>query len=220
MTPQSMADQVYERLRDMLIDGSVPAGSQLPEAHLAESFGISRGPIREAMQRLATEGLVVSVRNHGVFALEFTEDDIRDLYYMRAIYEESAFLACRGDERVATALTKRVDELEDALAKDSWLAIANADIAFHLTAVESVGSPRLLAAYRQLSAQATVCVRQLQPDYPHPQDLVAEHRQLITLMGDADEAELRRGIQEHLTSAADSLVARLHAAHAAGDKPA
>src|SRR5580765_933753 len=75
----TFASMVGERVRSNIIDGTLPPGSQLNEVELASSFGVSRGPVREALQRLIQEGLLRSEPHRGVFVPVMTDEDIDDV---------------------------------------------------------------------------------------------------------------------------------------------
>ena len=77
-------------LREAIADGRFPPGSQLVEQELARELNVSRGPLREAMQRLTQEGLLVGHRNRGLFVMELTEDAVRDMYLAREAVECAA----------------------------------------------------------------------------------------------------------------------------------
>src|SRR5919112_4285185 len=85
-TAQLIADQ----LREQIVQGIFRPGEQINESVLAGQLHSSRGPVREALQRLAQEGLLVSHRNRGVFVLELTVDDIREIYAVREAVESTA----------------------------------------------------------------------------------------------------------------------------------
>src|SRR4051794_22187249 len=78
---------IAARIRDAVIDGTFPPGMQLSEAHIASRLGVSRGPVREALQRLIQEGLLRAERHRGVFVIELGIADVRDLYLARAAVE-------------------------------------------------------------------------------------------------------------------------------------
>src|SRR5215204_4789941 len=87
---ESTASIIARRLRRAIMYGSIPPGSQLTETELAAQFQVSRGPLREAMQRLVQEGLLRSERNRGLFVVELDDDDARDIYVARAAVEKAA----------------------------------------------------------------------------------------------------------------------------------
>src|SRR3954468_4154381 len=71
---------IARKIRDAIARGDFAPGVQLGEAELAKELGVSRGPLREAMQRLTQEGLLVSYRNRGLFVVSMDQDDFRDIY--------------------------------------------------------------------------------------------------------------------------------------------
>src|SRR5699024_1839265 len=87
---QSTVEYLAEELRTAVMTGRLPPGAQLGEMELAEQFQVSRGPLREAMQRLVSEGILHAVVNRGVFVSELTLDDVRDVYRTRGVIERGA----------------------------------------------------------------------------------------------------------------------------------
>ena len=88
---------IADQLRERILDGSFAPGEQISEVQLAARLKMSRGPVREAVQRLAQEGLLVSHRNRGVFVIELDASDIEDVYRGRRAVEKEA--ACTVYER-------------------------------------------------------------------------------------------------------------------------
>ncbi|MBO0864516.1 MAG: GntR family transcriptional regulator, partial [Mycobacterium sp.] len=94
---QSTAELIADRLREAITRGQLAPGQQLGEASLAAQFEVSRGPLREAMQRLVAEGLLRSERHRGIFVVELTEADVHDVYRLRKAIERVAIeQICRG----------------------------------------------------------------------------------------------------------------------------
>ena len=90
---------IASQLTQAIMDGSLPPGHQLGEAELAAQLGVSRGPLREAMQRLVQQGIAVSEPHRGVFVTKLDEDDVRDIYFTRSAMEAAACpgnCACRA----------------------------------------------------------------------------------------------------------------------------
>lgn len=206
----STADLVHERLRTMILQGDFAPAEQLNEARLSAAFGISRGPLREAIQRLVAEGLLTSARNRGVFVLDLDAAAIRDIYFMRRVLETEVFLrAQRQDHGLADRLRPWIAEMSKAVAAADWHAVATADMAFHKTAVDSVGSARMSGVFETLMAQSTICVRNLRTAYPQPESLVDEHVALVETMLSDDRETMVDEVAEHMSSAADRLTEQL-----------
>jgi DNA-binding GntR family transcriptional regulator len=106
-----LRDQAVEVLRTMVISGDLAQGARLNEAELAGKLGISRGPLREAIQRLGAEGFIVFQRNRGAFVRTLTPDDLRQMYVARQAIEASAARLAAG-----RATNEGVAQLQELLA--------------------------------------------------------------------------------------------------------
>src|SRR5882757_6470724 len=87
----TLGSQVAEQIRHDLLTGKFPPGSQLNEAELAQSMGVSRGPVRDSLARLVHEGLLLSRPHRGVFVPLLSEADVLDIFYAREALEAAAF---------------------------------------------------------------------------------------------------------------------------------
>ena len=98
------ASLVTERLRDSIIKRELEPGQQLSEVELAKSYGVSRGPVREALQRLIQEGLLISQPHRGVFVPILSDQDVEDIYLVR-----EALAAAGAPRGLVQLLTGGVD---------------------------------------------------------------------------------------------------------------
>ena len=87
---KSTSDHISDDLRQMIIEGQLVPGEQLGEARIAELLGVSRAPVREALQQLVQEKLLVAARNKGVSVVNFTATDIWEIYDARYAIESHA----------------------------------------------------------------------------------------------------------------------------------
>jgi len=144
----TFASMVTERLRTSIVTGSLKPGSQLSEVELANSFGVSRGPVREALQRLVQEGLLHSEPHRGVFIPVLTDDDVLDIYLAREALESAAIRSIVTNDTSAAAsqaLDQYVTQMEKAEAKGDWEAVGNFDLEFHVALVDASGKPAAAA---------------------------------------------------------------------------
>ncbi|GFG68882.1 GntR family transcriptional regulator [Mycolicibacter senuensis] len=206
----STPELIAERLREAITRGRLSPGQQLGEAGLAGQFEVSRGPLREAMQRLVAEGLLRSERNRGIFVVELSDDDVRDVYQARKAIERAAVIdVLRGDPAAAAArLRGPVEALRAAAARGDGSAVADADQAFHEVLVDCAGSPRLLRAMRTLLSETRILLGELEEAYPDLREQVTEHVVLRKAIAAADEAAAVRLIDEHMDDAVRRLLAR------------
>lgn len=162
-------EAVADRLRDEILDGRRAAGSRLVEAELAERFGVSRGPIRDALQELARAGLAVDLPRRGTFVSSLTEGDLQEVYVIRRAIEEAAVRATieRATEADVAAIFEALGEAEAAYGATGSptggatdLAAAwDADMAFHRAYCRLSGNGRLLELFDQLASQTVLLMR-------------------------------------------------------------
>jgi DNA-binding GntR family transcriptional regulator len=177
------------------------------EAELATQLGVSRGPLREATQRLVQEGLLRSELNRGLFVVQLGADDVRDVYMARAAIERAAVsLILRGDHaKAADALTKVHREMVRAAGRGDRAALSDADLRFHEVLVSLSGSPRLTRMHRTLLVETRMCLGALEATDRPAADAVAEHAALAEAVRRGDEADLLVLIDEHMADALNRL---------------
>lgn len=213
LSRQSTAELIADRLREAITRGRLAPGQQLGEASLAAQFAVSRGPLREAMQRLVAEGLLRSERHRGIFVVELTEADVRDVYRLRKAIERAAIEEiCRGGARgasdAATQLGVAVDAMIAAAADRDAAAVADADQQFHEALVDCAESPRLHRAMRTLLSETRMLLGELNDAYPDLGEQVAEHIALRDAIAAGEWSAAARLIDEHLDDGAHQLLAR------------
>jgi DNA-binding GntR family transcriptional regulator len=210
LSRQSTAELIAERLREAITRGQLAPGQQLGEASLATQFAVSRGPLREAMQRLVAEGLLRSERHRGIFVIELTEADMHDVYLVRKAVERAAIEEiCRGDSAMARVrLGKPVKAMVAAARRHDAAAVADADQQFHQVLVACADSPRLHRAMRTLLLETRMLLGELDDTYRDLSELVTEHIALRDAIGTGDDTTAMRLIDEHLDDGLSRLVAR------------
>jgi len=90
LTPRALYEEVAEQLRQRIFRRELEPGSWIDELKIAEEFGISRTPLREALKVLATEGLITMKLRRGAYVTEMSEKDLRDVYHLLALLESDA----------------------------------------------------------------------------------------------------------------------------------
>jgi DNA-binding GntR family transcriptional regulator len=204
---ETTASIIADRIRDRIMDGSIAPGMQLGEAQLSERLGVSRGPIREAMQRLIQEGLLRNERHRGVFVVELNDEDVEDIYLARRAIEGAslAILARRQDGEVFALLESIIDSMEAAAVGGRWTEVAQHDLRFHEAAVAATGSKRLIRMFRTLLAETRICLVGLEANYGVWQDLVLEHRALLDGLRRGEQAGVLGLLDQHFNSAVRAL---------------
>jgi DNA-binding GntR family transcriptional regulator len=209
---ETFASMVGERIRSSIIEGVLPPGSQLHEVELAARFGVSRGPVREALQRLIQEGLLRSEAHRGVFVPVMSDDDIVDIYVAREALETAAVRRITGMSRSASAyksLDSIVREMETAEKVGDWQTVASRDLDFHTTLVAAAESTRLERMFTTVISETRLCLRVLTSASDPRGDLVQEHRNVSEMIRAGDTVGAIAVLTKHFDDAVVTLRSRL-----------
>lgn len=205
---ESTPSMVASRIREAIASGIIAPGSQIGEADYARRLGVSRGPLREGLQRLCQEGLLVAQRNRGHFVIELTPETVEDTYLARTVIERAA--AARVHERDPEATSKElleiVSDMEKAGAEGDEAGVSVADVAFHKVLVAGAGSPRLQRIHDTLMAETRMCMHALEPTYAVSGIRVKEHLRIARSFGAGDRGVVDRLIVEHMEEAVSRIV--------------
>ncbi|MTE23321.1 GntR family transcriptional regulator [Microbacterium sp. ZXX196] len=194
----STVDLIVIELRKAILQGHLAVGGPIGEIEIASQLGVSRGPLREAAQRLVQEGLLVSIPGRGLRVRRIPVAEVPDLYEARYAVEAHAVARLAAEPAVVA-----VAELEAALARlvavstgDEAIVIGDADIAFHRTLVELIDSPRLLRTMETLLAETRIASLSAPDGYHVRRTVSTTYRALIDAIragdGEAGCAALRR----------------------------
>lgn len=205
----TLSDLVTAQLRETILAGVYGPGAQLNEAELARQLGVSRGPLREAMQHLIQEGLLNRRPHRGVFVPELTNADRADIYFAREAIETAALrriMEAGIAVEVAAALSRYVEAMVSALAEDDWAGVVDHDLGFHTCLVNAAGSPRLTRMYAALIAETRMLLHVLVSGFRGREGFVEEHLALTDRLAAEDTAGALQAISRHLHEPLRSLV--------------
>ncbi|MGY4719672.1 GntR family transcriptional regulator [Naumannella cuiyingiana] len=189
---ESTPSLIARQLRAAIADGRFAPGQQLAEAELARELGVSRGPLREAMQRLTQEGLLVSHRNRGLFVMDLDPQAVRDIYLARTAIERAAVeLLINDGGASAESLLDVVAEMRELAGAPNSTEMSEADLRFHERLVALAASPRLLRMHETLLTETRLCLTRMQGTYDDNEKRVAEHDAIAraVLAGDLEQAK-------------------------------
>ena len=142
----SLVNQAYRELKNIILEHQVPLGGKLNEGELAGALGISRTPVREAINRLEKEGLIEILPQRGAFVVQFSEKDIFELFLIRENLEGlAAYLAAeRVDENHLAKLTSCIEGFREPFGQKDIKRYAKEDFKFHQTIVMLSDAQRLI----------------------------------------------------------------------------
>jgi DNA-binding GntR family transcriptional regulator len=201
--PRTLVDAAYTRIRTMLVERTLTAGSTITEAQFVREFGMSRTPVREALTRLAGEGYIRPASGRGFVIAELTAQDVVNVYAVRAQLEGFAAGEAAGRiRRVELAqLEDLYDDMQDAIQAADDERLAQLTSTFHKQIAAASGNGYLEAMLDEtrkifdLYRPAALAVPGRRGD-AH-----AEHGQLIEALRTHDPDLARRLAQQHVVSA-------------------
>jgi DNA-binding GntR family transcriptional regulator len=204
---ESTAGIIARQLRAAITNGSLAPGTQLGETELANRFQVSRGPLREAMQRLVQEGLLRSEPHRGLFVIDMEPGDVYDIYAARTAVEAAAAIRIiRGNAPpTVSALEEAHATMAEAADRGDLQAVSDADLRFHETLVAISGSRRLVRMARTLMVETRMCLSALQTTYPDSTARAVEHEAIIKAIQSSDETLAVTLLERHMEDAVQRL---------------
>jgi DNA-binding GntR family transcriptional regulator len=205
---RSLSDDVVDRLRSAIIRGEFEPDQRLSEAALAEAFGVSRGPIREALTQLEREGLLKVERHRGARVTRLSQADIDEIYSLRTAMERLAIerAARLADDDDFAAMEAVVEELKMAVAAADARRTVELDVAFHDLVYRAARHSRLYLAWSTLRPQIETFLHTRSTD---TQDYFAkalhEHVALLEIIRSREPKRAVKMIDDHLRTAYVSL---------------
>lgn len=196
----ALGEQIAHRLRVDIISGEIADGTHLAEDHLATDFDVSRGPIRDALRQLQSEGLVENRRKR-LYARSLGMPDIEELYSLRENLESLALQLAieNGAARDWDSVQRCVDQMRAAAESGDQQSFADADMEFHTSFYRLSGHRRLAEAWRPY--QRTFDVLFEMSNTPDMTAAVLDHQEFLDIIrsGDSDAAVHR--LHTHLIKA-------------------
>jgi DNA-binding GntR family transcriptional regulator len=203
---EATADQI----RSEILAGDLPVGTKLNEIDLAQRYGVSRVPVREALRHLASSGLVAFIPRRGAYVSTPEDSDYEELYVARDAIESAAVrvaIARVTDDELAD-LQRLLVAVEDAYAARAYEAAWAVDLELHRRIVEIAGNRRLLAFFDQLTNVTLLlhhhALREGTYAGAPPPEL---HRAIVAAIEARDEDAAAEAIERHFGYAADQPLA-------------
>jgi DNA-binding GntR family transcriptional regulator len=137
-----LSDQVYELVRTAIASGELLPGARLVELELARRYGVSQAPVRDALRRLAADGVVLQFPRRGSYVADISEEDARQAYRVRAVLEQfAATEVCRiAPPGLADLLREDVAAMRLAARRSDVGGVVDGDVSFHRHVWEAAGN--------------------------------------------------------------------------------
>jgi DNA-binding GntR family transcriptional regulator len=205
----SRVDDAYDRLKSEILQNRMPPGFQGTEPEVALRLGMSRTPVREALIRLQSEGLVELIPRRGIRVLPISPNDMREIYQLLTVLEPEAAADVGQDglsEEQVSVLETATSEMEQALDEGDLDRWAEADDRFHRVLLSYNGNDRLTAFVNTLFDQAhrariiTLRLREV------PRQSTEDHRAILRALSAGNAERTREVFRAHRERAAAELL--------------
>lgn len=200
------------RLRQAIIEGELALGSQIPEDALAESFGVSRTPVREAINQLQFQGLVYVRPQVGSFVFRPTAEDVAALCQFRCVIEPKAAELAFANDKIGTvgAMERSIEAMELALKEHDTVSYGRADTGLHDALLDHCGNAYLQDSYRLAAGKIAALRTNLSSplDVKRPESF-EQHRTLLRLFIQGDFPAFEALVTAHVRGSGEAYVRAL-----------
>lgn len=195
------APQVFEKLREAILSLDLAPGTVLARNELAEQFGISQTPVRDALMRLGEEGLVDIFPQHATVVSRIDIGAARQAHFLRRSIELEVVreLALRADDAMARRLNAQVELMASVMGPENYRDFVAADQGFHRLMYEGAGVPDLWDLVRRMSGHVDRLRRLHLPVEGKAQAVVNDHRRIAQAIAARDPQAAQAHLREHLS---------------------
>lgn len=204
----SLQEEVYRRLRRLIFDRGLETEA-LKVRQLADEFGVSPMPVREALRRLEADGLVIFTPNRSIVLSKPSLKEVEGIFEVRLRLEP--FAGYRAASRISTEDLRRLDrlrsELDDFSDGNRWRA-NNAE--FHRTIVKACGIPKLVAIIDNLWLSVEPYRQYYISNHRLLEAAQAHHGEIAKSLRDKDGRAVQKVLEKHLISTLDAILGSMH----------
>ncbi|GAA1786723.1 GntR family transcriptional regulator [Pseudarthrobacter sulfonivorans] len=195
----SLRDQAVDLLRGWIVRGELETGTRLNEVELAAKMGISRGPLREAIQRLSAEGLIDLQGGRGAFIREVSGDDVRQMYELRQVLEVAAvkFAAERISDNDIARIEEMISDM-DRRSKEDPPTAHTVDSDFHLNILQLAKNSYLEQTGGELQTQFRIARLRTGVSPGLTREARDEHRAILVAVAAGDVRAAGKAMTLHL----------------------
>lgn len=201
-------DEVLSGLREAIFLGRLVPGQRLVEADLTREYGVSRGPVREALRQLAAENVIEAVPNQSAVVRRFTVREMHELFEIRAELEALAArkaAECLKNPQVRNQFIAATEAIWSEHAGMPMSAYIEENRRFHQAIADASGSERLAALIRQMQLPLILLQIHQKLDKHSLEESVQEHRVIASALLEGDAGAAETHVREHLGRARELL---------------
>jgi DNA-binding GntR family transcriptional regulator len=206
----SMVDVIVDHIREGLGSGRYSPGQRLIESDITEALGVSRGPLREALRRLAAEGLLEITHHRGARVRTFDRRELMGIFELREVLEglaaRSAARAVKSDSTLANRLRELAAEMNAATKAGRLQQYVGLNQELHDLIVDAADNPQLATLVRQLQTPTLRLVFRGILDRDMTRRSNAEHAKIIAAITAGDEEAAERAMRRHIRASREAVL--------------
>jgi DNA-binding GntR family transcriptional regulator len=200
---QNMSEQLANIVRQMIVDGVIPAGSRINEVHLARDLGVSRTPLREAIARLVREDTLATVPRVGAFVRPLTIEEFEQIYPIRALLDPEALRLAGLPSREHIGRLERLNARIDAATNpDNIIAL---DDEWHLLLIEGCPNKVLIDLIQKFMRRTRRYELALMRERQQVDVATGTHREIIAKLRDGDIEAAASILKRNLETGGDPI---------------
>jgi DNA-binding GntR family transcriptional regulator len=200
-------DEIREQVIDEILSGRLAPGARIVETRLAQQFGVSQAPVREALRDLALFGFVVCSPFRGTYVRQVSTDDLVESYPVRAALESLAAreAATRIDDETLAALEAHIAAMRKAAEVNDHRAHVDADFAFHQTVIKAAGNHMLQDVWQSMRLATTTLVTHSMTQMTHRSmfEIGERHVTVLEALRSRDPARAEHAMRRHIEEPGD-----------------
>jgi DNA-binding GntR family transcriptional regulator len=205
-------EKVYEDLKSAILSGHYTPGEKLAEEHLAETLGVSRTPVREALHKLESEGLIKPRKKRGFIVSKDTKEEVEELFELRSILEGHTLRVISQiiSEEILGQLQESIQKAEEALRRNRIEEVFKWNTRFHDTLHELVANKARL--HRLIVNMRKYVLRHRKDTLRYPDGgrrAVEGHKKILLALRLKDPELCERVMREHIKEAMDDAIQSL-----------
>lgn len=202
---KSLREHVLDTLRDAILNGELKPGRTLVESELATQLGVSRAPLREALQILSTEGLIETIPYRGTTVKHLTKIDIEELYSLRSVLESFAIqlIIDQNDPEHIRLLRQHFETMLEAAKSNDLKLVNQIDRKFHDSLIELSNHSLLISLWVVVAMRVRQVMALRNKRFTDITEIAYNHLAIIEAIAACDQAKAVALITDHVASVGD-----------------
>jgi DNA-binding GntR family transcriptional regulator len=200
----NLTEQAYQSVKRQLLNGSFPEGSKLTEEYLSNALGISKSPVREALMRLESEGLISIESRRGAYVRKFSAMDVQDLYDLRALLEVHAVSIAKITPGLLEEMAASIERTRRNVETGDKLRHIEEDIHFHGLIAAATGNAEFGRILDNLQQKSLLC--RMATFYLSATAAPTSHQKIYAAMRNGNLEQAQQEMRDHILFVRNTLL--------------